>query len=277
MEHILSLSYGKDSLACLGAIEELGWPLDRIVHAEVWATDTIPADLPPMVEFKAKADAIIKERWGIEVEHVCAETTYERSFYLKVAALDKIRKKNFEDDVIYKIRTRGNRAGEIIGWPMIRAGGDCQRVLKVSAINAIAGSAIQYLGIAADEPNRFGQLCEEKKSPLVEAGWTEAMCREWCEENHLLSPIYTTATRGGCWFCHNQPVGQLRLLRRNYPEYWALMLKWDKDSPVTFKADGHTVHDFERRFQAEDQGLISPDDKIFRWAMLNEELNYRFF
>ena len=33
MQHILSLSYGKDSLACLGAIEELGWPLDRIVHA----------------------------------------------------------------------------------------------------------------------------------------------------------------------------------------------------------------------------------------------------
>lgn len=54
MEHILSLSYGKDSLACLGAIEQLGWPLDRIVHAEVWATDTIPADLPPMVEFKKK-------------------------------------------------------------------------------------------------------------------------------------------------------------------------------------------------------------------------------
>lgn len=68
-QHILSLSYGKDSLACLGAIEELGWPLDRIVHAEVWATDTIPADLPPMVEFKTKADRIIKQRWGIEVEH----------------------------------------------------------------------------------------------------------------------------------------------------------------------------------------------------------------
>lgn len=26
-EHILSLSYGKDSLACLGAIKALGWPL----------------------------------------------------------------------------------------------------------------------------------------------------------------------------------------------------------------------------------------------------------
>ena len=42
------------------------------MHAEVWATDTIPADLPPMVEFKEKADRIIKERWGIDVEHICA-------------------------------------------------------------------------------------------------------------------------------------------------------------------------------------------------------------
>lgn len=85
-EYVLSLSYGKDSLACLGAIEELGWPLDRIIHAEVWATDTIQADLPPMVEFKAKADKIIKERWGIEVEHLCAtrngeKLTYEKLFY----------------------------------------------------------------------------------------------------------------------------------------------------------------------------------------------------
>lgn len=71
-QHVLSLSYGKDSIAAIEAIKQLGWPLDRIVHAEVWATDTIHADLPPMVEFKAKADAIIKERYGITVEHICA-------------------------------------------------------------------------------------------------------------------------------------------------------------------------------------------------------------
>lgn len=69
MEHILSLSYGKDSLACLGVIEKLGLPLDRIIHAEIWATDTIPADLPPMIEFKAKADKIIKERYKICIEN----------------------------------------------------------------------------------------------------------------------------------------------------------------------------------------------------------------
>lgn len=266
MEHILSLSYGKDSLACLGAIEELGWPLDRIVHAEVWATDTIPADLPPMVEFKRKADAIIKERWGIEVEHVRVATSFE--------------------DLFYKIPENRKRAnisfvGKCRGFPF-QKGPWCQRDLKVSCLDKPMlgknkSARIQYIGIAADEPNRFGQLSETKKSPLVEAGWDEAYCRQWCEENDLLSPIYTTATRGGCWFCHNQGVGQLRLLRKNYPDLWALMLKWDKDSPVPFKADGHTVHDFDRRFELEDLGFISPDNKVFRWSMLEEELNYRWF
>lgn len=69
---VLSLSYGKDSLACLGAIEKLGLPLDRIIHAEIWATDDIPADLPPMVDFKEKADKWIKDTYGYTVEHICA-------------------------------------------------------------------------------------------------------------------------------------------------------------------------------------------------------------
>lgn len=243
-------------MACLGAIEEFGWPLDRIVHAEVWATDTIPADLPPMVEFKERADSIVKKRWGIEVEHISSKT-YEYYFYKK--------------------RKSGKHEGQIHGFPMTR-GAWCNDRLKTSVLDSLkGGDCISYIGIAVDEPNRFHNLSRTTKSPLVEAGWTEALCREWCEKNELLSPIYTTATRGGCWFCHNQSVGQLRLLRRNYPEYWALMLKWDNDSPVTFHADGHTVHDFERRFRAEDDGLIAPDDKVFRWSMLNDELNYRLF
>lgn len=257
MEHILSLSYGKDSLACLGAIEHLGWPLDRIVHAEVWATDTIPADLPPMVAFKAKADAIIKERWGIEVEHIRKPQNYDELFYKKYG-------------------TGAKRCGQIWGWPFSiqRAGNGGNWCNDLKRVAFPVG--IQYLGIAADEPNRFHNLTETKRSPLVEAGWDEAYCHQWCEENGLLSPIYTTAARGGCWFCHNQSVGQLRLLRRNYPELWAKMLQWDKDSPVSFKADGHTVHDYDRRFQLEDEGLICEDER-FLWSMLDEQLNYRWF
>lgn len=254
-EYILSLSYGKDSLACLGAIEKLGWPLDRIVHAEVWATDTIPADPPPMVGFKHKADAIIKARWGIEVEHIRHKMNYKEMFYRPIC--------------------RGPKKGVIKGFPLTcKSKSWCKKLKEIDRISRIG---ITYVGIAADETNRFGNLAETKKSPLVKAGWTEAACREWCEKNGLLSPIYTTAARGGCWFCHNQPIDQLRLLRKNYPEYWALMLKWDSDSPVSFHADGHTVHDYDRRFQMEDDGLIWADDRVFRWSMLDEALNYRLF
>lgn len=181
MEYVLSLSYGKDSLACLGAIEELGWPLDRIVHAEVWATDTIPADLPPMVEFKAKADAIIKERWGLDVEHVSSGVTFENGFCFKRGRTGR--------------RTKFD--GKMYGWPMAK-GQWCLQQLKLPALSKIQvkGQAIQYIGIAADEPSRFHNLADTKKSPLVEVCWTEAMCRDWCEKNDLLSPIYTTATRG---------------------------------------------------------------------------------
>lgn len=49
------------------------------------------------------------------------------------------------------------------------------------------------------------------------------------------------------------------------------MLKWDNDSPVTFHADGHTVHDFEKRFMMEDEKSI-PDDRKFRWWMIDENL-----
>ena len=261
MEHILSLSYGKDSLACLGAIEKLGWPLDRIVHAEVWATNTIPADLPPMVDFKKKADEIIKERWGIEVQHVSSGITFEDGFYFKRGRTG--RKTKFY--------------GTLYGWPM-RSCKWCLQQLKLPPLNKIAKGCVQYVGIAADEPLRFNILTETKRSPLVAAGWDELYCRKWCQDNDLLSPIYSTTTRGGCWFCYNQSVGQLRLLRKNYPELWNFMLKWDTDSPYTFHADGHTVHDFDMRFQLEDEGFIKPDDKTFRWQLLYSDLlNYRLF
>lgn len=266
-QRVLSLSYGKDSMACLGAIEALGWPLDRIVTAEIWATDDIPADLPPMVEFKAYADRVIQERYGIEVEPFVCNKLYGIK-----------KEKVTYDDIFYRQKEKGKyqeTGRAIYGFPILR-GPWCQK-LKTKAIERMIGKGdIQYIGIAADEPNRFHDLSGTKLSPLVEIGWTEQDARKWCEENNLLSPIYTKSTRGGCWFCHNQGIGQLRLLRQEYPELWALLLKWDADSPVRFKADGHTVHDYDRRFALEDEGFLVPGEP-FKWSTLDGNLQYRFF
>ena len=263
-EYVLSLSYGKDSLACLEAIKQLGYPLDRIVHAECWATDTIPADLPPMVEFKKKADRQILDRYGITVEHICASRAVER---------ERERERVTYENTFYR-RMYSKKYGreQIYGFPTTK-GAWCNSRLKMAALNAIRQHSnirtVQYLGIAADEPERIAR--HTKKDivlPLVDIGWDEAYCRLWCEENDLLSPIYTTAARGGCWFCHNQGVEQLRLLRKNYPDLWALLLKWDADSPITFHPRGRTVAHFETRFQMEDDGKLVAGDKRFRWAQV---------
>lgn len=61
----------------------------------------------------------------------------------------------------------------------------------------------------------------------------------------------------------------------NYPELWKILLKWDADSLVTFKPDGHTVRDYENRFRLEDEKVISADEP-FRWSYLNEvQLKWR--
>ena len=247
-EYVLSLSYGKDSLACIFAIKALGWPLDRIIHAEVWATDTIPADLPPMVEFKAKADKIIKEMTGIEVEHLCAvrngeKLTYEKLFYhvpkrkpggkfsegssagfpytkgawcndrLKTNPLDAVLGNGGDNLWIpvhdWKLVQEAQRrivfppAPPPTGWPVPKMPW-CSSRLKTTVFSksSLAQGAktniVQYLGIAADEPERIARHTKPGfKLPLVEMGWDEAYCRKLCEEHGLLSPIYTTATRGG--------------------------------------------------------------------------------
>jgi len=255
MDYIASISYGKDSLAMLEIIKQHNMPLDRIVHAEIMATSTIPADLPPMMDFKKKADIIIKERYGIEVEHLCADYSYE--------------------DIFYRKRKKGKGANKVHGFPF-QFGAWCNDRLKMAAMKkAGTKDIVRYIGIAVDEPNRFSILSNRQVSPLVEYDITEAEAKEICEGIGLLSPIYTQTLRGGCWFCHNQSIGQLRLLRKQYPKYWELMLKWDLDSSTTFKPDGRTVHDYEERFSLEDEGLIDKDEP-FRWTMLSEELNYRF-
>ena len=127
---------------------------------------------------------------------------------------------------------------------------------------------VHYIGIAADEPKRIAKHIGKKNMvlPLVQIGWDELLCGLEATYMDMLAPTYTDdSLRDGCWFCHNQSIGQLRKLRRDYPELWALLLKWDSDSPVTFHADGRTVHDFDRRFALEDEGIIQPDE-TFSWA-----------
>lgn len=178
-QHILSLSYGKDSLACLGAIELLGWPLDRIIHAEIWATDTIPADLPPMVEFKKRADEIIRQRWGIEVEHICArdkdgsKLTYEKIFY-------RVPNRKSDD---------GFEDGTFAGFPYTK-GAWCNDRLKTNPLD----SASEMV----PPPRRStGSRCG-KESGAIRCSRPEPSTEQLHRVCHQVDPVLHRGTQGVC-------------------------------------------------------------------------------
>ena len=321
----------------LEVIRSRGLPLDRITTTDVWATDTISANLPPMEQFKARMDQKIWDMYRIEVEHLCARNpdgtkrTYEQMFYhvpvrksggvqtrddswisrplepvvpsCTQAECQATESREPLPDSHRTPGTTGARSSSFAGgahkgFPLPTGVTWCQK-LKTRAKTGVSGAdismvqktqdrqgqntfstergtatrkdrnVVEYLGIAADEPARFGQLNAKKRAPLVEFGIDEDLCGLYCQYNDMLAPTYETSCRDGCWFCHNQGIDQLRLLRKNYPDLWALLMKWDLDSPVTFKADGHTVHDFDRRFQMEEERKV-PTDRTFRWNMLDK-------
>ena len=203
VQYVAALSYGKDSLAMLEVIHRLGLPLDRIITVEEWATDNLRAVLPEIVKFEESANAEIFKRYGKRVEHVRSSHTFESLFYASMSGESK-------------------RAGQLRGWPY-RRGCWANSFLKIEPFRkAIGKDDVKYIGIAADEPERIAhhRLRARVEMPLVQAGWTEAACREWCKENNLLSPVYTSFARGGCWFCCNQPVEYMRWMRREHPELW---------------------------------------------------------
>lgn len=60
----------------------------------------------------------------------------------------------------------------------------------------------------------------------------------------------------------------MRYLRNNYPDLWALLLKWDDETPYNHKfKPRETVHDYEKRFGMEDDGYFLMNEP-FRWSCL---------
>lgn len=240
MKHIASISYGKDSLTMIHVIlDVLNLPLDEIVTVDVMFNEHISANLPEVEEFKHKADEIIKTRYGIDVKHLRSKMTYEEQFYTVLG-------------------NRSKYCGRIYGFPMVR-GAWCNSRLKMKPIEDYKkiGNKFWYIGYALDEKKAERQEkiknCKDLNVyPLVVAGYTEGDCYEWCKKNDLLSPTYKSSARDGCWFCHNQGLEQLKRLRKEYPDKWEILLRLDKDSPVSFKPNGVTLKRLDERFRQEE-------------------------
>jgi hypothetical protein len=91
---------------------------------------------------------------------------------------------------------------------------------------------VQYVGIAIDEPKRLARLAKkgniDKVSLLQKYEYTEDMAKQKCLEYGLLSPIYETGHRGGCWFCPNCKMESFAEFKGKHPNLWGRLLELSK-------------------------------------------------
>ena len=68
MRYIASCSFGKDSLAMLVKIKELGLPLNEVIYVDIRFNDEqYSGEMPKQREFIPKAKKILKEKYDIDV------------------------------------------------------------------------------------------------------------------------------------------------------------------------------------------------------------------
>ena len=234
MKYVASLSFGKDSMAMLIKIKELGLPLDEGIYVDIMFDDDTSGETPEMASFITKAEKILKEKFNVEVTHLRGVTFKEQ---------------------FYKIKQRGKHIGDNYGFPYT-IGAWCNDRLKMQPIKEYMRrqkeQIIQYVGIAYDEPERYERLNHETHiAPLYDLKITEKEAMEICKKYDLLSPIYKTSFRGGCWFCPKQRLSQLKWLYQEHNDLWNTLKKKEKDSLNTFKPNT-TLKDLEERFKNND-------------------------
>ena len=231
MKYVASLSFGKDSMAMLIKIKELGLPLDEVIYVDIMFDDDTSGETPEMASFITKAEKILKEKFNVEVTHLRGVTFKEQ---------------------FYKIKQRGKHIGDNYGFPYT-IGAWCNDRLKMQPIKEYMRKQkeqiIQYVGIAYDEPERYERLNHETHiAPLYDLKITEKEAMEICKKYDLLSPIYKTSFRGGCWFCPKQRLSQLKWLYEEHNDLWNTLKDMEKDSVNTFKPNT-TLKDLEERFK----------------------------
>ena len=205
--NILSFSGGIDSSALLFRMLELKWPLDCVVFADT------TLEFPETYKYIERVKNIVLDR-GLLFKVVGSIKTFDEWFYGRL--------------------TRGKLKGRVRGFPLVLYPCWWSRESKLRPLNKFCKGHIRFIGITSDEASRAHEK-EGFKYPLVEWGWSHKQCYDYLEKRGLLSTIHKKFKRSGCWLCPKQNKGSLRILKRNYPEYWVKLLKYEVDSPHPLK------------------------------------------
>lgn len=232
-----SFSGGKDSTAMVLRLLELGEPLDEVVFCDT------TMEFPALIRHVEKVKQVV-EAAGVKF------TTLRAPHDFRYLMLEQpIERKNPELVGLLGYSWAGPRTR----W--------CTRHLKSDILEGYKREKSktytlrQYIGLAADEGHRLNRKQNQDpthRHPLVEWGWTEADALDYCyKKGYDWEGLYTIFDRVSCWCCPLQPLAELRLLRKHFPDLWAQLGELDRQTYRNFK-EGKSVEHLDKRFALED-------------------------
>lgn len=233
--YIASVSWGKDSLCMLLMLIEKELPLDEVVFYDTGM------EFQAIYNLRDKIVPIIRERGVV----------YTELHPVRPFLFDMLEKEVYS-------KQKGHHKG--YGW----CGGVCRwgTTGKTKALDLHAKNAIQYVGIAFDEPERLSRLTPNKISPLAISKMTEADCLKFCRDRGFSwveegVDLYDILDRVSCWCCCNKNRKELKNMYLFLPQYWErlkeLQSKLDR-SMKNFSRKGTpygNVFDMEKVFEQE--------------------------
>ena len=257
MKNIISLSGGKDSTAMLHLMLEKNEPIHSVIFFDTgW-------EFPQMIDHIHQ----VEKKTSIKVNIIKPEKSFD--YWM------------FQRPIIKKGTKDVHRIGN--GWPspMRRW---CTR-LKANALDKHfkkqGSDIVKCIGFAYDEKHRLDSknVKESKiklRFPLIEYGMTEKQAHAYCRVlGYDWGGLYDRFDRVSCFCCPLQRIGELRKLRKIYPELWGRMLKMGKSVPCHNRGFRmyDTVHDLEKRFEREDlqNSLFELED----YEKKEEDYNYK--
>ena len=230
MKYIASVSFGKDSLAMLLRLLEENKPLDEVVFYDTG------------MEFKAIyniRDKIIKLLKQRNIKFT--ELKPKCEFCYKM--IDK------------PVKAKNGTTHYGYSW----CGGRCRwgTTEKLVALEKYCKGAVEYVGIAVDEPKRLEKERKgNKQFPLAEWGMTEKDCLQYCYDkgyNWLEDGVelYSILDRVSCWCCANKNLKELKNYYLYLPKYWNKLKQLQSKTDRPFKYNKYTIFDLEEKFKLE--------------------------
>lgn len=230
--YIVSFSGGKDSTAMLLLLLKKGYPIDEVIMCDTG------------VEFSDMYDHIEKVRKTIDIPITILKS-----------------EKSFEYYMFDHVKTKGkNKGSKGYSWCDFRNRW-CTSYLKQRVIANYLKEKYprdkyeiwEYHGIAFDEAQRT-QKNNNKNClyPLVDWKMTEADCLQYCYDNgYDWNGLYKKLGRVSCWCCPLKSIKELKVIYKEFPEYWEKLKEWDSRTYRQFRAD-YSVEQLEERFKRED-------------------------